>query len=243
MRNGDRLRGPDIAMVHSQTAATRPIRVVLIDDQRLFRVGIRSLIDRGNGVAVVGEAGSRADALVVVQSEQPDVILLEMTLQGDSSLDCIPEMLSIAENAKVLMLTAARDSELHRTAVRMGAKGLVSKDAPVELLSKAIEKVSVGEVWLDRATTAAMLEELSRKNDVRKRNPEEMKISTLTDREREVVSAVGEGLKNKQIADRLFISDVTVRHHLTSIYGKLGVSDRLELVIYAYRYGLVPIPR
>jgi two-component system nitrate/nitrite response regulator NarL len=230
-------------MSHSAAAKDRPIRVVLIDDQQLFRIGIRALIDRGNGLTVVGDAGNRQDALLTVQSAQPDVILLDLMLQGESSLDCIPELMKVAENAKVLILTGLRDGELHRMAVRLGAKGLISKDAPVEVLSKAIEKVYAGEVWLDRSTTAVMLEELCRRNEARKLSPEELKISTLSEREREVISAVGEGLKNKQIADHLFISDVTVRHHLTSIYGKLGVSDRLELVIYAYRHGLVPIPK
>ena len=142
-----------------------------------------------------------------------------------------------------MILTGVNDPVLHRKAVRLGAKGLVLKDTPIEVLTKAIEKVYAGEVWLDRTTTATVLEELSRKKDAQQLDPEEVKIDALTQREREVINAVGEGLKNKQIGERLFISDVTVRHHLTSVYGKLGVTDRLELVIYAYRHGLVPIPQ
>jgi two-component system, NarL family, nitrate/nitrite response regulator NarL len=221
----------------------RSIRVALVDDQLLFRAGIRTLIDRGNGITVVGDAGSRGDALALVQSQQPDVILAELELRGESGLEYIPDLIAAAEKAKVLILTDTKDPDLHRKAVHLGAKGLLFKDSSVEVLTKAIEKVYAGEVWLDRSTTAALLDELSRKNDAKKLNPEEKNIATLTDREREVISLVGEGLKNKQIGERLFISDVTVRHHLTSIFSKLGVSDRLELVIYAYRHGLVPIPR
>ncbi|MGA2264112.1 MAG: response regulator transcription factor, partial [Acidobacteriota bacterium] len=170
-------------------------------------------------------------------------ILLELVLKGESGLDFIPDLIAAAEEAKVLILTGMRDPELHRRAVRLGAKGLVSKDASVDVLAKAIKKVYAGEVWLDRSMTAAVLDELSREDDSGHLGPEQTKIATLTDREREVICAVGEGLKNKQIGERLFISDVTVRHHLTSIYSKLAVSDRLELVIYAYRHDLAPIPR
>ena len=222
---------------------TKSIRVVHIDDQLLFRVGIRSLIGHSESIQVVGDAGTRAEALTLVQSVQPDVILLDLTLRGESGLDFIPDLMEAAERAKVLILTGVSDPGMHRKAVRLGAKGLVLKDTPVEVLTKAIEKVHAGEVWLDRTTTAAVLDELSCKKDAQRLDPEEVKIGALTEREREVISAVGEGFKNKQIGERLFISDVTVRHHLTSIYGKLGVSDRLELVIYAYRHGLVPIPR
>jgi DNA-binding NarL/FixJ family response regulator len=230
-------------MSYESTITSKSIRVVLIDEQLLFRIGIRSLIDHGNGITVVGDAGSRADALAVVQSEQPDIILLDLVLKGESGLDFIPDLIAAAEEAKVLILTGMRDPELHRRAVRLGAKGLVSKDASVDVLAKAIKKVYAGEVWLDRSMTAAVLDELSREDDSGHLGPEQTKIATLTDREREVICAVGEGLKNKQIGERLFISDVTVRHHLTSIYSKLAVSDRLELVIYAYRHDLAPIPR
>lgn len=117
------------------------------------------------------------------------------------------------------------------------------KDQSFEVLAKAIERIYAGEMWLDRSMTAALIEELSRRREANKTNPEAAKIETLTEREREVIAAVGEGLKNKEIGERLFISDITVRHHLTSIYSKLEVSDRLELIIYAYRHNLVPIPR
>jgi DNA-binding NarL/FixJ family response regulator len=222
---------------------TKCIRVVLIDDQQLFRTGIKSLIGNDNGIRVVGEAGSPTEALAAVKHEQPDVILLDQTLHGECGLDLLPGLLAAAENAKILILTETRDAETHRKAVRLGAKGLVSKDSSFAALAKAIERVHAGEVWLDRSMTAAVLEDLTRRKETQKLNPEEAKIVTLTGREREVITSVGEGLKNKQIGERLFISDVTVHHHLTSIYSKLEVSDRLELVIYAYRHGLVPIPR
>jgi two-component system nitrate/nitrite response regulator NarL len=174
---------------------TQSIRVVLVDDQLLFRAGIRTLIDRGNGITVVGDAGSRGEALALVQSEQPDVILSELELRGESGLEYIPDMIAAAGKAKVLILTNNKDQDLHRKAVHLGAKGLIFKDISVEVLTKAIEKVYAGEVWLDRSMTAVLLDELSHKNNARKLDPEERKIATLTDREREVIGSVGEGLK------------------------------------------------
>jgi two-component system nitrate/nitrite response regulator NarL len=227
----------------SAAMAAAPIRVVHIDDQMLFRAGIHSLLDCGRGIKVVGDTGNRSEALAIVQGEQPDVILLDLSFQGDSGLDLIPQIMNQAERARILILTALREPDLHRRAIRLGAKGIISKDSSVEVLAKAIEKVHAGEVWLDRTTTAAVLDDLFRKNESRKPGSEEAKIESLTEREREVIGVVGEGMKNRQIGERLFISDVTVRHHLTSIYSKLNVTDRLELIIYAYRHGLVPIPR
>ncbi len=222
---------------------TAPIRVVLVDEQKLFRDGIRSLMGSGSAICLAGEAGCRAEALTVVRTERPDVILLDLSLGGDSSLELLSELMAVAERSKILILTANRDPELHRKAIHQGAKGLVSKDQSFEVLGKAVERVHAGEVWLDRTMTAVVLEELARRNEVEKLDPAAARIASLTERERDVVNAVGEGLKNKQIGKRLAISEVTVRHHLTSIYNKLGVSDRLELVVFAYRQALVPIPR
>ena len=109
------------------------------------------------------------------------------------------------------------------------------------MLVKAVRKVHAGEVWLDRVMMADVLTRITRGGENRD-NPEAAKISSLSAREREVVDLIGMGLKNKEIAERLFLSEVTIRHHLTSIYNKLGVSDRLELLIYAYRHGLVQLP-
>ncbi len=218
------------------------IRVVIIDDQTLFRVGIKSLMDKGKALTCVGDAGSRSEALAVVERTQPDVILLDIYLRDECALDFFPELLASDGDAKVLILTGNRDEGLQRKAMRMGARGLVMKDQPFDVLAKAIQRVCAGEMWLDRSMTAALIEDLSGRQEALKTDPDAAKIETLTEREREVITAVGDGLKNKDIGERLFISNITVRHHLTSIYSKLEVTDRLELIIYAYRHGLVPIP-
>ena len=152
-------------------------------------------------------------------------------------LDILPQLLAVSSQAQVLILTALRDAGLHQRAVCLGAMGVVLKDNPTEIFIKAIHKVSTGEAWLNRSMTANVLSKLVRLNE--EQEQESVKISALTKREREIITLIGEGLKNRQISARLFISEATVRHHLTSIFDKLNVSDRLELIIYAYRHNLI----
>ncbi len=224
------------------STAEPPVRIALIDEHELFRAGIRLLLTRP-GFDVVGEASNRTEALALVKREQPDVTLLSLEANGGNTLDFLPDLFAAAETTRVLVLSGSNDPELHRRAVYFGAIGVVSKDKPADVLIKAIERVHAGEAWLDRSMTASVLRDLSPSNRPKKQDPEEAKIASLTDREREVIKLVGEGLKNKQIAERLFISDITVHHHLTSIYSKLDVADRLELLIYAYRNSLAELPR
>jgi two-component system, NarL family, nitrate/nitrite response regulator NarL len=220
-----------------------PIRVLIVDDHVIVRAGLRMLLESQPDLLVVGEAGTCADALTLTTREQPDIILLDLDLSGEMSLASIPALLAAAPQARILILTGVRDLELHRQAVRLGALGLVFKDKATEVLLQAIAKVQAGEVWLEGTMIARVLGEITRARRAPAVDREGAKIATLTDREREVITLVGEGLRNKQIADRLGISETTVRHHLTAIFAKLEVTDRLELVIHAYRHGLATLPR
>lgn len=219
-----------------------PIRILLIDDHAIVRAGLRMLIENHRGMVVVGEAGTRVDALAIATREKPQIILLDLDMGKESGLDFLRELLSTAAGARVVMLTGVRDPEAHRRAVHLGAMGLVLKDKAAEVLIKAIEKVHAGEVWLDRSLTASVLFEMSQADQTRRADPEAEKIKSLTSREREIVGLVCEGLKNKQIGDRLFISEATVRNHLTSILSKLELSDRFELALYSYRQRLAKPP-
>jgi two-component system nitrate/nitrite response regulator NarL len=223
-------------------ASNGGIRVELVDDHSVVRSGLRLLVESRPGWRVVAEAASAADAVAGAAREQPDVILLDLDLGRDSGLDCLPRFREVAPNARVLVLTGLRDTELHQQAVRLGAAGVVVKDKAADLLLKAIERVHAGETWLDRITTANLLAELARGVRPRPPDPEETKIASLTAREREVIGLVTEGLRNKEIAERLHISEATIRHHLTSIFSKLEVTDRLGLTIYAFRHGLSTRP-
>ena len=219
-----------------------PIRILLIDDHVIVRAGLRMLIENHKGMVVVGEAGDRIDALAIAARERPQIILLDLDMGNESGLDFLRELLDAAAGARVVMLTGVRDPEAHRRAVHLGAMGLVLKDKATEVLIKAIEKVHAGEVWLDRSLTASVLSEMSQAREIRRADPDARRISSLTDREREIVGLVSEGLKNKQIGDMLFISEATVRNHLTSILSKLELSDRFELALYAYRHHLAKPP-
>lgn len=218
------------------------IRVLIVDDHAVVRAGLRMLIESQPGLTVVGEAGNGAEALAAAR-EQPDIILLDLALGEDNALDFLPKLLATAPRARVLILTGMHDPELHRRAARLGAVGLVFKEQAPETLLKAIEKVHAGEVWLERTMTASLLSEMAYAGETRQAYPEAPRIAALTGQERKVIALLGEGLKNREIAERLFIREVTVRHHLTAIFDKLGVTDRLELLVYAYRHGLTRPPR
>jgi len=216
----------------------QPIRVFLVDDHAIMRSGLRLIIEKQANLKVVGEAGNRSDALAIAGQEQPDIILLDLYLPGTSGLDLIPELFAAASDTRILILTGVADPEAHARAMHLGAMGIVLKEKAPEVLIKAIEKVYKGEVWLDRSMIASVFGAKSRASLAKNSDPEAAKIASLTERERMVISLISEGLRNKQIAERLFISETTVSHHLTSIFGKLQVSDRLGLIIYAYRHRL-----
>jgi two-component system nitrate/nitrite response regulator NarL len=218
------------------------IKIVLVDDHAVIRAGLRLLIEARCDMKVVGEAANAADAIAVTTSTQPDVIVLDLNLVGDSGLDCLPRLLAVAPRARVLVLTGVNDYEMHRQAARLGARGLVHKAKAAEVILKAIERVHAGEVWFDQYLISGMLTEMAHPGGHKKNGAEEAKITSLTRREHEVVGLVCEGLRNKQISERLFISQTTVSHHLTSAFSKLGVTDRLELVVYAYTQGIVKPP-
>jgi DNA-binding NarL/FixJ family response regulator len=221
-----------------QTAVGEPIRILIIDDQSIVSTCLRLFLESRPSLKVVGETPKPFDAFSIARDKHPDIILLDIDLGDTDGLDLLPELLSAAPQARVVVLTGIRDPEIHRRAVRLGAMGLVTKDEQTEVLLQAIAKVHAGEVWLERRLLASVLCEITRSGKVRPVDPEALKIATLTAREREVITLVGQGFRNRHVADRLYIAEATVRHHLTSIFTKLGVTDRLELVIYAYRHGL-----
>lgn len=216
------------------------IRILIVDDHAVVRAGLRMLIDQDPAMKVIGVAGNPSEALAVAASEQPNVIILDILLGDEDGLTILPKLRELAKSARVLVLTGLRSGESQRRAILAGAMGVVLKEDGAEVLLKAINKVHDGEVWLDRSMMGEMIHEFSKSPTA---NPEQAKIGSLTHREREVITLVGEGLKNKLIAERLFISETTVTHHLSSIFSKLSVSDRLELIIYAFRQGLAKMPK
>jgi DNA-binding NarL/FixJ family response regulator len=217
-----------------------PIRVFLIDDHLAILWGLQRLIESGKpAMQVVGSARNCSEAFKLLDKTAPDLILLDIDLGTENGVDEIPNLLA-RTNAKILVLTGVRDKSMHDSAVLAGARGIVEKEAPAETILRAIEKVHEGQVWLDRVATARMFLEFSRGGAATASDPEQVKISGLTEREREIVNitAALAGATAKKIAEALHISEHTLRNHLTSIYDKLGVANRLELFAYAHKHGL-----
>ena len=227
----------------SHNKQTGKLKILIIDDHAVIRSGLKLLIQTDARYEVCGEVGNLAEAAAAAERSQPDLILLDLDLNGENGLDGMPALLRAAPRARVLILTGLSDTGVHAQALKSGAMGLVLKEKAADVLLKAIDKVSQGEVWFDRTTMGSVLSEMSRNGGQMSADSVEARIESLTDREREVVALIGEGLKNKQIAERMFISETTVRHHLSSVFDKLDVSDRLELLIYAYRHNLAKPPR
>ena len=220
--------------------ASRPIRVMLVDDHPTLLWGLVNLIESQQPrMQVVGTARTCEEALEKIGSLDADVILLDLDMGEMSAIDIIPSLLS-RSRSNVLIFTGERDQAKLDLAVSRGARGVLRKDAPAEQVLKAIEKTAQGELWLDRETLGRMFNELRNPQSVHKHDPELSKQSSLTVRERKVIRAIVEssGALNKTLAQRLFISDHTLRNHLTSVYQKLGVSNRLELYVYAVKHQL-----
>ncbi len=221
-----------------------PIRVMLVDDHRSVLWGLEKLIESERPrMEVVATATTAAQALEALQAAAPDVVLLDLDLNGESGLLAIPGILRHSQ-ANVLILTGSRDPLLHDNAVLAGARGVVEKGEAAQTLIKAIEKVSQGEIWLDRNATGRIFIELARRKDSHKRDPEQQKIASLTPKEVQIVAAIAAdaAAPGKQIAERLHISEHTLRNHLTSVYAKLVVSNRLELYAYATRHKIMVRP-
>lgn len=227
----------------NQTEATANVRILLVDDHVLIRAGLRMLIETRRGFQMIGECDNHADAVALAAKERPDIILLDLDLGAESGLGFLEELLEVTQNqSRVIVLTGDRDPRKHAQAVRLGALGVVLKDRAPESLLLAIEKVSEGEVWLERHVVAAALTDMRQSHQSPEVNPETEKIASLSAREREVIEMIAKGCKNQNIGEALFISEPTVRRHLGSIYEKLKVADRLELLVYAIEHGIVIMP-
>ncbi len=217
--------------------AKNSIRILLVDDHQSFLWGMIKLIESdGPGMTVIGTAADIPEALNIAEREQPDVVLLDIDLHGENSLDSMP-LLRKATDAFVLILTGVRDLETQDRAVLSGARGVVQKEESAEVILKAIKKVSQGEIWLDRASTGRVFSKLL-DHPNNQASPEAMKIASLTLREREIIDVIiKQGRStNKQIAGHLNMSEHTLRNHLSSIYSKLEVENRLELAMYAVKH-------
>ena len=211
----------------------RPIRTLLVDDHALLRQGMRSLLEREDVVDVVGEAGSADAALAEVNARHPDVVVVDLKLSAGTEyegLRLIEQITQRHPEVAALVLTTFLDDDLVVRAVRAGARGYVVKDVDTTELVRAIQAVSGGGSAFDPRSAAVVLRAVSGENE---------KSEALSDREREVLRLLADGLSNKRIGETLYISESTVKFHIRNIIRKLGVSKRTDAVYIASKRGLI----
>src|SRR5688572_1248485 len=218
-------------------SAESKIKLVIVDDHTLFREGIKKILALEKDIEIVGEAFDGEEVISVLNRCQPDIMLLDVKMERVNGLQVLPRIVEQFPLLKVIILTAQVSSAESVKAIRDGARGIILKHAASEFLIKGIRKVAEGELWADSSTMTQVVDSLSRKYRV-ERSPEKGR-KELSDREIEVVTLVASGNRNKEIANKLFISEQTVKTHLSNIFQKLEVNDRLELALYAMRNGLV----
>jgi DNA-binding NarL/FixJ family response regulator len=214
------------------------IRILLVDDHKTMLWGLERLIQaEAPAFTLVGTASDGAQALAQCAALLPDIVLLDLDLKGSSSLDFLPALLQNA-GTRVVILSANRDQGTLASAVKLGARGVVSKEAPTEDVLRAIRTVHAGDLCLDQSLMQALLGQLTA--PAPRADPEAARIAALTARERDVIGMIvqGKGALNKELAEKAFISERTLRNHLSTIYQKLNVANRLELYVYATRHGM-----
>jgi two-component system, NarL family, nitrate/nitrite response regulator NarL len=210
----------------------QPIRTFLVDDHQTVLWGLEQLVkSAAPKMAVVGTANNVVDMLAKIAQTKVDVILLDLELEGECSLDCLKQLGS-QSTARVLAVTGVNDAETCRRAIMLGARGIVFKKQSPDLILRAIEKVGAGEIWLDRFNLAKVLTDFTSGKNT---DPESEKIAKLTEKERQIVATVvkEKGARSKIVAEKLHISEHTLRNHMTAIYKKLEVDGRMELYLYA----------
>jgi DNA-binding NarL/FixJ family response regulator len=213
------------------------IRVLIADDQGLVRGGFRMILDSQPDIEVVGEAGNGREAIALARELEPDVVLMDIRMPELDGLEATRRLLAGDGGPRVLIVTTFDADEYVYAAMRAGASGFVLKDLRPEGLAEAVRVVATGEALLAPAITRRLIEQFVRRPPPGAARPAE--LDALTDREVEVLRLVARGLSNGEIASSLFLSEATVKTHLTHILTKLGVRDRVQAVVLAYESGLV----
>ena len=219
---------------------TDPIRLLLADDQQMVRAGFRLVLDAQPDMCVVGEANDGAEAVQLVDELTPDVVLMDIRMPVLDGLGATEKIMTNHPEAKILVLTTFDLDEYVHSALRAGASGFMLKDAgPTELLA-AIRAVRDGDSVVAPSATRRLIERfIPRQCEGAPAMTDLKLVETLSDREREVLTCVGEGFTNAEIAERLYLAETTVKTHIGHILSKLGLRDRVSMVITAYDAGLV----
>ncbi|MGA3261782.1 MAG: response regulator transcription factor, partial [Bryobacteraceae bacterium] len=229
--NNAAINGPTAG---SGIGITPKIRIVVADDHPIFRDGLCKLLALEDDFEVVAQAQDGRQVLEVLHQLEPDILLLDLKMPGLDGLQTLQRLQVAKGKTRVIVLTASDDKNEFVQAMKLGTSGIVLKQTATDQLIKSIRKVHAGEIWLDSHTTAAVIRQFVANEDAAPppqplsgAPPRERERSPLSQREREIVALVAQGFKNKEMAEKMFISEQTVKNHLHNIFDKLGVSDRL----------------
>lgn len=218
--------------------STSIIKILLIGEFSIFRNALRMLLETDKRLKVIGEADNVEDARTIESVESPDLTIAD--LPELQAREVLPSLCAL--NTPVLVLMGKRDIEIYKQCLQFGLSGLVLKEERAEVLFKSIYKINEGELWFDRSMMGETIRHLIGESQTLRENNRQNIVVGLTDREKEVIKHLCLGLKTKDIANALYITENTVRHHLTSVFNKLEIKGRLELVIYAFKNGLAAMP-
>ena len=222
--------------------ASTPIRVLIVDGHPIVLEGLRTVLARQTEIDIVGEASDGVEAIEKTVTLDPDVVLMELKLPRVDGLTVLRSIQARAPRSKVILFSSSENKEEFVEAMKLGCLGILSKDAPTTLIEKSVNKVNAGEIWLDSNTTAAVIRQFASPTEFPAIHGGNGKSSReraqLSQREREIIILIAQGYKNKEIAEKMFITEQTVKNHLHNVFDKLGVSDRLELALYAIHNSL-----
>jgi len=217
---------------------TMPITILLVDDQALFREGLRTLLSVQTDLKVIGEAANGEEALRVATQKRPDVVLMDLQMPVLDGVAATRRLRSAHPDSKVIVLTTFDDDDYVFEGLRAGAVGYLLKDAPSEKLVEAIRAAANGESFLQPSVASKVIAEFTRLTDKREKNNNVL-VEPLSGRELEILSLIAKGDSNKEIAAALLIAEGTVKNHVTSILGKLAVRDRTQAVLKGLELGLI----
>lgn len=220
---------------------TGPIRVLIADGHPIVLAGLRTVLADHPGIQIVGEANDGVEAIDKAFELAPDVVLMDLKLPKMDGMTVLRNLHARAQNTKVILFASSERKEDFVEAMKLGCSGVLPRDTPTHLIEKSINKVHAGEIWLDSNTTAAVIRHFASPAEMNASQPNgksSRERSQLSQREREIIVLIAQGYKNKEIAEKMFITEQTVKNHLHNVFDKLGVSDRLELALYAIHNSL-----
>jgi len=213
------------------------VRILIADDHTIFREGLRKLLESEPGLEIAGEAANGAEAVSLAAEVKPDILLLDLAMPLVPGLEALREIAENKTSGKVILLTAAIEKRQIVEALQIGACGVVMKDSATQTLIRAIRTVMGGQFWVGREPVTDMVQYL--REQVAAQQVPKAKAYGLTRRETEILGTIVAGLSNKEIATKFSLSEDTVKHHLTNIFDKVGVSSRLELALFAINNHLI----